>query len=83
MIIGIVAAMTSVSLLLLVFGLYMKRKRSKHGEEEGSNYNFIILSYAFVLKGPRIVHRAVKAWSLYESNRHSEIIDSSLASFGE
>ncbi|KAI3716532.1 hypothetical protein L1987_67471 [Smallanthus sonchifolius] len=34
MIIGIVAAVTSVSLLLLVFGWYMKRKRSKHGEED-------------------------------------------------
>ncbi|KAK1435166.1 hypothetical protein QVD17_00926 [Tagetes erecta] len=34
MIIGIVAAVASVSLLLLVFGLYMKRKRSKHGEED-------------------------------------------------
>ncbi|KAI7730673.1 hypothetical protein M8C21_023037, partial [Ambrosia artemisiifolia] len=34
MIIGIVAGVTSASLLLLVFGLYMKRKRSKHGEED-------------------------------------------------
>ncbi|KAI3823239.1 hypothetical protein L1987_04672 [Smallanthus sonchifolius] len=34
MIIGVVAAVTSVSLLLLVFGLYMKKKRSKHGEED-------------------------------------------------
>ncbi|KAL8255588.1 hypothetical protein R6Q59_030655 [Mikania micrantha] len=34
MIIGIVVPVTSVSLLLLAFGLYMKRKRSKHGEED-------------------------------------------------
>ncbi|XP_076935153.1 putative LRR receptor-like serine/threonine-protein kinase At1g56140 [Bidens hawaiensis] len=34
MIIGIVASVTSVSVLLLVFGFYMKRKRSKHGEED-------------------------------------------------
>ncbi|KAK9072591.1 hypothetical protein SSX86_009026 [Deinandra increscens subsp. villosa] len=34
MIIGIVAGVTSVSLLLLLFGLYMKRKRSKHAEED-------------------------------------------------
>ncbi|XP_076884411.1 uncharacterized protein LOC143533543 [Bidens hawaiensis] len=33
MIVGIVASVASVSLLLLVFGFYMKRKRSKHGEE--------------------------------------------------
>ncbi|KAF5819868.1 putative protein kinase RLK-Pelle-DLSV family [Helianthus annuus] len=34
MIIGIVAGVTCVSLLLLVFGVYMKRKRSKHAEED-------------------------------------------------
>ncbi|KAI3716533.1 hypothetical protein L1987_67472 [Smallanthus sonchifolius] len=34
MIIGIVAAVTSASLLLLGFVLFMKRKRSKHGEED-------------------------------------------------
>ncbi|KAK1435165.1 hypothetical protein QVD17_00925 [Tagetes erecta] len=34
MIIGIVAAVVSASLLFLGFGLYMKRKRSKHGEED-------------------------------------------------
>ncbi|KAI7730680.1 hypothetical protein M8C21_023044, partial [Ambrosia artemisiifolia] len=34
MIVGIVAGVTSVSLLLLVFAFYMKRKSSKHGEDD-------------------------------------------------
>ncbi|KAI3791407.1 hypothetical protein L2E82_05175 [Cichorium intybus] len=34
MIIGIIAAVGSVCLMILIFGLYMKRRRSKHGEEE-------------------------------------------------
>ncbi|KAI3791405.1 hypothetical protein L2E82_05173 [Cichorium intybus] len=34
MIIGIIAAVGSVCLMILIFGLYMKRRRSKHGEDE-------------------------------------------------
>nr|XP_043639007.1 probable LRR receptor-like serine/threonine-protein kinase At1g56140 isoform X2 [Erigeron canadensis] len=34
MIVGIIASVASVSLIFLVFGLYMKRKRSKHRLEE-------------------------------------------------
>ncbi|XP_022026397.1 probable LRR receptor-like serine/threonine-protein kinase At1g56140 isoform X2 [Helianthus annuus] len=34
MIVGIVAAVTSVILLLFIFGVYMKRKRSKNAEED-------------------------------------------------
>ncbi|KAI3706388.1 hypothetical protein L6452_24091 [Arctium lappa] len=34
MIIGIVGGVASVSLILLAFGLYLRRRRSKHGKEE-------------------------------------------------
>ena len=42
MIIGIVAGVASV-FILLAFGLYLKRRRSKRGEEEGNEYIMIYI----------------------------------------